>query len=264
MDAGLLDVLHHAADHHVRAVGDDVDVDLDRVGQELVDQDRRVLLAGARRQALAARGLHRGEHELLQARRVVDDLHRAAAQHVRRAHHHRVADALGDLARLVEAVGGAPGGRAQVELLEQLAEALAILGAVDGVGAGAEQLDARVHQRHRQAQRRLAAELDDHALGLLGVDDLQHVLARERLEVQPVGGVVVGRHRLRVAVDHDGLVAVLAQRLHRVDAAVVELDPLADAVGAAAQDDDLLLAASGAPRSRPSRRPPTFSSKPTS
>ena len=91
-------------------------------------------------------------------------------------------------------------------------------------------------QRHRQAQRRLPAELDDHALGLLGVDDLQHVLARERLEVQPVGGVVVGRHRLRVAVDHDGLVAVLAQRLHGVDAAVVELDPLADAVGAAAQD----------------------------
>ena len=33
----------------------------------------------------------------------------------------------------------------------------------------------------------------------------------------------------------------LAQRLHRVDAAVVELDALADAVRAAAEDDDLLL-----------------------
>ena len=121
----------------VRAVGDDVDVDLDRVGQELVDQDRRVLLAGARRQALAARGLHRGQHELRQPRRVVDDLHRAPAQHVGRADHDRVADALGDLARLVQAVRGAPGGRAQVQLLEQLAEALAVLGAVDGVGAGA-------------------------------------------------------------------------------------------------------------------------------
>jgi hypothetical protein len=79
--------------------------------------------------------------------------------------HHRVADALGDRARLVEAVRGAPGGRAQAQLLEQLAEAAAILGAVDGVGAGPQQLDARVHQRHRQPQRRLAAELDDHAFG---------------------------------------------------------------------------------------------------
>ena len=35
----------------------------------------------------------------------------------------------------------------------------------------------------------------------------EHVLERQRLEEQPVGGVVVGRHRLRVAVDHDGLEA---------------------------------------------------------
>ena len=47
---------------------------------------------------------------------------------------------------------------------------------------------------------------------------------------QPVGRVVVRRDRLGVAVDHHGLVAERAERLRRVDAAVVELDPLADAV----------------------------------
>ena len=73
---------------------------------------------------------------------------------------------------------------------------------------------------------------------------LEHVLERQRLEVQPVGGVVVGRHGLRVAVDHDGLVAVLAQRERGVNAAVVELDALPDAVGTAAEDRDL------APRGR--------------
>ena len=81
--------------------------------------------------------------------------------------------------------------------------------------------------------------------GLLLGDDLEHVLERQRLEVQPVGGVVVGRDGLRVAVDHDGLEAVLAQRQRRVHAAVVELDALADAVGAAAQDHDLAALASG-------------------
>ena len=92
----------------------------------------------------------------------------------------------------------------------------------------------------RELERRLPAVLHDHAPGLLDVHDLEHVLERQRLEVQAVGGVVVGRHGLRVAVDHDGLVAVLAQRHRRVHAAVVELDALPDAVRAAAQHDHLL------------------------
>ena len=40
MDAGLLDVLHDAGDERVLAVGEAVDVDLDRVGQIAVDQQR--------------------------------------------------------------------------------------------------------------------------------------------------------------------------------------------------------------------------------
>src|SRR5207248_108658 len=44
---------------------------------------------------------------------------------------------------------------------------------------------------------------------------------------------------LRVAVDHDRLVAVLAQRERRVHAAVVELDALPDAVRSATEHDDL-------------------------
>ena len=58
------------------------------------------------------------------------------------------------------------------------------------------------------------------------------VLAGERLEVQAVGRVVVGRHGLRVAVDHHRLEAGVAQGEAGVDAAVVELDALADAVRA--------------------------------
>jgi hypothetical protein len=86
----------------------------------------------------------------------------------------------------------------------------------------------------------VAAVLHDHAEGLFLVDDLEHVLERERLEVEAVGGVVVGRHRLRIAIDHDGLEAVLAQRHRRVHAAIVEFDSLADAVRPAAQHHDFL------------------------
>ena len=78
--------------------------------------------------------------------------------------------------------------------------------------------------------------------------DFEHVLGGQRLEIEPVGGVVVGRDGLRVAVDHDGLVARLAQREAGVAAAIVELDALADAVRPAAEDDDLLARPWAAPR----------------
>ena len=70
-------------------------------------------------------------------------------------------------------------------------------------------------QAGRDPQRGLAAELDDHALGLLDLDDLEHVLDRERLEVEARGGVVVGRHGLRVAIDHHRVAAASRARSSR-------------------------------------------------
>ncbi len=66
-----------------------------------------------------------------------------------------------------------------------------------------------------------------------------HVFERQRLEVETVAGVVVGRDGFRIAIDHDRLVAVFAQRERSVAAAVIELNSLPDAVGPAAENDDL-------------------------
>jgi hypothetical protein len=93
-------------------------------------------------------------------------------------------------------------------------------------------------QARRELERRLAAELDDDPLGPLVLDDGEHVLERERLEVQAVGRVVVRGDRLGVAVDHHRVAARGPHGHGRVHAAVVELDALADAVGARAEDDD--------------------------
>ena len=70
-------------------------------------------------------------------------------------------------------------------------------------------------ERRGELERRLPAELHDDAeqlaVALLDPHDLDHVLGGQRLEIEPVGGVVVGRDGLRVAVDHDRLDAGLAQ-----------------------------------------------------
>ncbi len=72
-------------------------------------------------------------------------------------------------------------------------------------------------------------------------DDVEDIFLREGFEEEQVGGVVVGGDGFGVGVDHDGFKAEFFGGEGGLDAAVVEFDALADAVGAAAEDDDFFL-----------------------
>jgi hypothetical protein len=86
----------------------------------------------------------------------------------------------------------------------------------------------------REVDRRLPAELEDRrnvermVVARLVTDDLQHALGVERLEVEAVGGVKIGRDRLGVGVDHDRGNAGIAKGTCGLDGRIVELDPLTD------------------------------------
>ena len=100
-------------------------------------------------------------------------------------------------------------------------------------------------QRHRELQRGLAAELHDDAGGLLALDNRHHVLEGERLEVEAIGNVVIGRDGFGIAIDHDGLEAGGLEREARMHAAVVELDALPDAIRAASENHYLTAGSIG-------------------
>jgi hypothetical protein len=225
VDPGLLDVLHDPADPHVLAVAERVDVDLDRVLQEPVEEDRPSV-AGVAGQVV---GQPVGR---------VDDLHRPAAEDVARAHEQGEADLVAGLERLADRVRRRVRRGLEAQALQERAEATAVLGQVDGVDARAEQRHARLREARRELERRLAPELDDDALGPLLLHHREDVLERQRLEVEAVGRVVVRGDRLGVAVDHHRVAARGPDGHGRMDAAVVELDALSDAVGARAEDDD--------------------------
>ena len=146
---------------------------------------------------------------------------------------------MGDLAGFFQRGRRTVGGLEKRQLLEQSLKTFAVFGAVDGVRAGAEDGHARAQQRHGEVQRRLAAELDDHAVGPFLFHNVHHVFKSQRLEIEAIGRVVVGGNGLGVGVDHDGLNPGVLEGEGSVAAAVVELDALPDAVGAAAEDDDL-------------------------
>ena len=196
---------------------------------------------------------------------IADDFHGAAAQHIGGADDDREADLPGDLAGFGGGAGDAVLGLAQFELLAEAWRS--------GRGLRRDRWHrawCRESARRRSSsacgeiERRLAAELDDdafeRAVRLLGVDDFEHVFGGQRLEIEPVGRVVIGRHGFRIAVDHDRFIARIMQREAGMAAAIIEFDALADAVGPAAEDDDLLACRKAALRCRRRRRSPSHRS----
>ena len=161
----------------------------------------------------------------------------AAAEHVRGPDEHRVAGARRERARLgrrracVQAGARRPSSASSAPKRPR-SSARSIARA--GRRAAARPLG----EAGGEPERRLAAERDDDAERALERDDVEHALERDRLEVEAVAGVVVGRDRLRVRVDEHDLVAEPAEGLRGADAAVVELDPLADPVRPRAEHDD--------------------------
>ncbi len=230
MHARLLDVLHDAAYQHLSAVAQGIDIDLGGVVEEAVEQHRR-----------SEGDLDRIAHVALEILLLMDDFHGAAAQHIGRPHHQRITDLGREADRVRFGARRTVRRLLQAQVVQQFLEALAVLGGVDHVGAGADDRHAVRFEFAGTFERCLAAELHDDAGRLLDMDDFEDVLQGHRFEIQAIGRVVVGGHRLRIAVDHDGLIAVFAHRQRRMHAAVVEFDALTNPVGTSAQHHDLLL-----------------------
>src|SRR5438034_1227108 len=156
-----------------------------------------------------------------------------------------ISDLTDDRARLVEAPRVARAREREADALHRLLEELAVLGLPDRGELGADQLDAEaleravLGERDREVQARLAAERREQRLRPLALDDLGDELGRERLHVGPLGELRVGHDRRGVRVHEDDLEPLLAKRLHRLGARVVELARLADDDRPRADDQDL-------------------------
>ncbi len=238
MDPHRVDVLDRADDDHVVvAIPHQLELELTPAEDRLLDEH---LVDGARREALgddlAELGLRSGGAAALAAHRECRADDRRQLQRSVRERRLGVADRLGDQRPRHPEPGG----------LHRLAELVAILGPVDGVVVGADQLDVEALERAvvvealGQVERRLAAERRQQRIGSLPFDDPGHDARDERLDVGAVGELRVGHDRRRVRVDEHDLVPLLAQHLAGLRPGVVELGGLADHDRPGADQHDLL------------------------
>ena len=234
MDARLFDVLHDAGNHHILAVAQQVNIHFSGVFQKVINEHRPFLRILDRLFHVADDGIF-----------VVSDYHGPPAEHVRWPHQHREFDGARAGDRFFHAGGDGARRLRNFQFIQQFSKTLAVFGQINGFRRGPNDGHAGGFQRQCQIQRGLPAELDNHAdlsaARCLVFVHRQHVFQSEWLEVEAVAGVVVSGNRFRIAVDHDGFVAIFLQRKSSVAAAIIELDSLPDAVGPAAQNNDLLL-----------------------
>ena len=130
-------------------------------------------------------------------------------------------------------MGNAARGLLHADFRDERAEEVAVFGEGDVFRGRADDPGAGLFKPFGEVEWRLAAILHDYAVAFLAVVDLHHVLEGQRLEVELVRGVIVGRDGLGIRIDHHHFVAALPQGECRMATAPVELDALADAVGPA-------------------------------
>ena len=207
---------------------------------EFLPADHRLL-----EQHLAGRGrVEPAGDDLLELLAVVRNAATAAAERERGADHRREADLGLDRERFLEAVRDARARAVEPDVAHGVAEQFAVLGHVDRFARGGDQFDvvlfehAFAHEIERAVERRLAAHRGQQRAGTFLFDDAGDRAPVDRLDVDRVGHLRVGHDRRRVRVHQDDPVPLLAQRLARLGAGVIELARLADDDRAGADDQD--------------------------
>ena len=165
-------------------------------------------------------------------------IHRRAGEHIRGADEDGEAHFLNEAVDIVHRGECAPLGLVHADTVEHGGELIAVFGVVDRLRGGAEDRHVLRVEFEREVVRNLPACGDNHAVGVLQLEDIHHALEGQLVEIKAVAHVVVGGDGLGVVVNHHGAVSVLANGLERLHAAPVELYGGADTVSTGAEHYD--------------------------
>src|SRR3989344_6684203 len=91
-----------------------------------------------------------------------------------------------------------------------------------------------------QIIRNLTTRGYHHAIWIFELDDIEHALKREFVEVEAIRHVVIGRDGLGIGIDHDRAATLCTQRFERLYARPVEFNGATDCIGSGAKNGNLI------------------------
>ena len=142
----------------------------------------------------------------------------SAAQRKRGAKDDRITDLMRSGNGFLHGVGDVGRDNGLADALAELLEQLAVLGRLDALGVGAQQLNAALLQHallgqlHSEVKAGLTADAGDNRVRTLIAADARHILERQRLHIDLVRNGGIRHDGRRVGIGEDNLVALLAQR----------------------------------------------------
>ena len=229
MNASALNVLHNTGDQNFLTVANRVNLHLGAL-QIMVNQNR-----------MLCRSLYSVGHVVAQLIIVIHDFHSTAAQHVGRTNHGGIANIMSSVQCALRVEYSVSFRTRNVAISKELLETLAVFGAVNAIHGRAQHLHASAGQRTCQVNSGLTTKLHDNALGLLFIDNIQHILHSQGLKVQLVSNIEVSGNGFRVVINDNGFVTKLLQGPYAMYGAIVKLYALTDTDRTRAQYNNLLF-----------------------
>ena len=173
-------------------------------------------------------------HEALELLAVVGDVAACSTQGEGRTDDDGKPDSLYHFHRLVPAPCRAASRGLEPDSMHGLLEGLAVLGLVDRLGGGSDQLDVIFGERpplgqpHRDVQRGLPAHRRQQRIRVLPLDHLLHDLERDGLDIGPIRQFRISHDRGRIAVNQDNPIPLFLQSPAGLCARVIKLAGLPD------------------------------------
>ena len=214
MNARALNVLHNTGDKNVCSVGYYVDL---KLGSHHILIDKHRIFNAARKYTV---------HIGFNLNVIVDDTHILSAYNVRGTKQYGVSYGICRCYRFSEIHYARSDGTLDIESFKQSVKLFTVLCGVYTLSGRTKYSDTVIVEELRQLYSCLSAKRNDDAYRLLDLKDIHNVLGGERLKIQPVRGIIVGRNGFGVVVDYNNVIAKLLKRPYAVNGRIVKLDSL--------------------------------------
>ena len=180
MDTGTLDELHYAGDKDISSVANSIDLNLFTLNV-FINKNGFVFIDFNGSFKIVAKLFFVGNY-----------LHGTAAENEGRTNENGIADFSCGGYTCSDTGDSLSFGLRNSEFGEDFLKRITVFGTLNGITIGSDDFDPSLHKRFCKIYSSLSAERSNNALGFFELDDVHNIFGSEGLEIEFIGGGVVG------------------------------------------------------------------------